>query len=327
MNRVFGLFLATGALLAGCSPPSKEKAAEAPLEKRAESRVQRGTNGEVILKLDAATQKLMGVQTAPVASTQWNPQVKAFGRVLDVSPLAGVVAELTAAKAASDASQSELARLKTLAAQTNASQRALEAGEAASARDQAQAESARLRLLANWGGAIAGRADLAAFVRSLGAMESALVELDLPAGEAVKTTPTGARLLTLAEGAAPLEAQFIGPAPTVDAQAQGQGFLFLVQPNAARLAPGAALSGFLSMPGEAQSGVLAPRNAVLRYNGSAWVYVQTGDETFRRIEVALDRPLDGGWFVREGLKAQDKVVTVGAQQMLSEELKGLGGGE
>src|ERR1043166_3037616 len=151
MNRAIGLFFVAGGVLGGCFPPRQGKGAAAPLEKRAESRVQRGTNGEVILKLDAATQKLMGVQTAPVASTQWNPQVKAFGRVLDVSPLAGVVAELTAAKAASDASQSELARLKTLAAQTNASQRALEAGEAASARDQAQAESARLRLLANWG--------------------------------------------------------------------------------------------------------------------------------------------------------------------------------
>ena len=103
---------------------------------------------------------------------------------------------------------------------------------------------------------------------------------------------------------------------------QGRGYLFLVTPNPSRLAPGAAVTGFLSLPGEAQSGVAVPRDAVVRFNGATWVYVQTGEDTFQRTEVALDRPLENGWFVREGLKPQDKVVIVGAQQLLSEELKG-----
>jgi hypothetical protein len=33
-------------------------------------------------------------------------------------------------------------------------------------------------------------------------------------------------------------------------------------------------------------------------------------------------PLEKGWFVRETFKPEDKVVTVGAQQLMSEELKG-----
>jgi hypothetical protein len=41
----------------------------------------------------------------------------------------------------------------------------------------------------------------------------------------------------------------------------------------------------------------------------------------------LDSPLPNGWFVTKGLKAQDKVVTVGGQELLSEELKGQGGEE
>jgi hypothetical protein len=70
--------------------------------------------------------------------------------------------------------------------------------------------------------------------------------------------------------------------------------------------------------------VAVPRSAVLRFNGATWVYRQTSDETFERLEVALDRPLENGWFVREGLKPGEKLVTVGAQQILSEELKGAG---
>jgi hypothetical protein len=43
--------------------------------------------------------------------------------------------------------------------------------------------------------------------------------------------------------------------------------------------------------------------------------------------VSLGRPLADGWFVTEGFKAGDKLVLVGAQQLLSEELKGAGGGD
>ena len=119
----------------------------------------------------------------------------------------------------------------------------------------------------------------------------------------------------------PLEAQPLGPAPAVDPQAQGQGFLFLVSPNPMRLMPGAAVTGFIDVPGEKQSGVAVPASAVVRHNGAAWVYLQTGDETFQRTEAKLEKPLPDGWFVREGLKAEAKLVVAGAQQLLSEELK------
>ncbi|HWV98243.1 MAG TPA: hypothetical protein VNZ64_00995 [Candidatus Acidoferrum sp.] len=302
-------------------------AAGASAEKRsdAESRVKKGPNGETILTLDAAIQKAMGLQTAALAAAQLNPEMKAYGRVLDISPLASLVAELITAQAANDASQAELKRLKTLAVQNNASERAVQAAEAAAVRDQTQVESARLRLVTTWGSGISERKDLPAFVQSLGSLASALVELDVPAGQSLATTPTGARLLTLSDQANPLAAEVIGLAPMVDPQLQGRGFLLLVSPNPSRLTPGAAVSGFLLLSGEPASGVALPRNAIVRFNGRTWVYLQTGEETFQRTEVNLVSPLVQGWFVREGVKPQDKVVTVGAQQMLSEELKGQAG--
>jgi hypothetical protein len=41
----------------------------------------------------------------------------------------------------------------------------------------------------------------------------------------------------------------------------------------------------------------------------------------------LERPLNEGWFADKDLKPQERVVVVGAQQLLSEELKGQGGEE
>jgi hypothetical protein len=312
--------------LSGCSQksdPSEHAEAKDEKKNEPEPRVKQGTNGEVIVTLKADVQKMMGLQTSELAPAQLSPEVKGYGRVQDPTPLASLVAEWTTASTAAEASQAELKRLQTLAAQSNASERALQAAQATAAHDQTQAESIRLRLLASWGPAVAERKDLASLVQSLAALANALVQLDLPAGQPLSGQPTAARFLTLSDPT-PIPGQFLGPMPAVDPQMQGRGFLFLVESNGFRLVPGASVTGFITLPGEAQTGVAVPRNAVVRFNGAAWVYIQTGEETFQRVEVPLEHPLAEGWFVASGLKPQDKLVTVGAQQVLSEELKGQG---
>jgi hypothetical protein len=322
LERWLKLFWLFSFLVSGCSQKNPETPTPAATEKKEESRVTHGTNGEAIIKLDAATQKLIGLQTATLPPAELSPEIKGFGRVLDTAALASLVADLMAASAASQASQAELERLKTLAAQNNASARALQAAEAAAVRDATQTEAVRLKLVAGWGSVIAARQDLPAFVRSLSSLESALLQLNIPPDQSLKENPTGARIITISTEAKPVEAQFISRAASVDPQVQGQGFLFLISPNPSRLAPGAAVTGYVDIPGEKQAGVTVPRNAIVRYNGAAWVYVQTGDEIFQRTEVTLERPLQDGWFVREGLKPETKVVVTAAQQLLSEESKG-----
>jgi hypothetical protein len=92
------------------------------------------------------------------------------------------------------------------------------------------------------------------------------------------------------------------------------------------------LVAWLVLPGEPRPGVIVPRDAVLRHAGETFVYLQK-DDVFQRQAVALERPVADGWFVGVGtndhppLQPQEKVVVVGAQQLLSEELKGQGGEE
>ena len=146
MNRIIFTIGSLAVVLAmvGCSHSANETAA-APPEKsaEAESRVKHGTNGEVIITLDAATQKVMGLQVAPLAATELSPEVKGFGRVLDPAPLSVLVADLVSARTTAATSQKELARLKVLAEQNNASARTLDAAEATAQRDAAQADAAR----------------------------------------------------------------------------------------------------------------------------------------------------------------------------------------
>ena len=315
------------ALLAACAQKKEEKeehGKEGAEEKASEpeSHVKRGTNGEIIVSVEAKMQPTIGLKTAALQPAQLSPELKAFGHVLDPSSLASIIADLITAEAAGQASQAELMRLKTLASQSNASEKAVQSAQAAAVHDQAQIQAVRLRLLASWGSAIAQRTDLTEFVQSLGALTSAVVELEVPAGEGHAPEPAGARLFTLANPTNPIPAQLIGPAPSVDPQMQGRGFLFLVSPNPLRLAPGAAVTGFLDLPGEPRTGVFLPGEAVVWFNGVTWVYIQISEESFQRVQVTLGSPLENGWFVQGGLKAQDKVVVVGGQQLLSEELKG-----
>src|SRR5262249_34182223 len=154
-------------------------------------RVSRGSNNEVIVTLDGPTQKTMGLETEALKALEMPREVRGYGRVLDSSALASSVAEVKAAQATSQASQSELARLKNLAGQTNASQRALEAAESAALRDQAQMQASILKLTGAWGNVIAQRSDLLSFAQSLAIQESALAQITLPTGERPLEIPTG----------------------------------------------------------------------------------------------------------------------------------------
>ena len=84
-----------------------------------------------------------------------SPELKGYGKVLDPAPLAALVTELASAQAAYTASSNELARLKTLEGQGNASARALQTAEAAAQRDHLAVQSARERLTLSWGKAVA----------------------------------------------------------------------------------------------------------------------------------------------------------------------------
>jgi len=121
----------------------------------------------------------------------------------------------------------------------------------------------------------------------------------------------------------PAVSEFLGLAPATDPQLQGRGFLFLTRGNSLHLTPGAAVSASLELGGEVLRGVLLAESALVRYDTRTWIYVQKDATTFVRTPVLLGPPLPGGWLITQGLRAAERVVTQGAQVLLSEELKPL----
>ncbi len=278
-----------------------------------------------VVKLSREMQTSAGLQTAPPETAEWRPEVKGFGRVIDPAPLVTTLFDIDTAQAALTFSSREHARIKALFGQNqNASLQSLETAEAAMRRDQLLLASARTRLVTAWGQSLAARSDLPDLAQSLASLQAALIRIDLMPGQSWEPTPI-ARVAPLTALDKLSEAEFVGAAPSADPQAQGLAFLFLLRTNAP--APGTAMAGFLSSSGAAQPGWRLPQRALVRHEGSVWFYTQTGDETFERRLVKLERRVADGWFITEGVAATNRLVVTGAQTLLSEQLKSAGGEE
>lgn len=147
-----------------------------------------------------------------------------------------------------------------------------------------------------------------------------LARVDVPAGQMIAPGVTAATIVPLGREEHPIRAERVALAASVDPKTQGQPFLFRLSDPSLMLRPGLSLTGYLELPGPARAGVVLPGPAVVRQAGKAWIYVQTGAEQFARRPVVLEEPAGPGWFT-SSVRPGDRIVTVGAQALLSEEFK------
>ena len=300
--------LATG--LAGCKPDGDDKPAGAG--DKADAPTKAGVT------IDAETQARIGLKIESPVAAQWQPEVKGYGTVIDPATLAEAVMTLGTARAAAEVSGKELKRLKTLAAQDNVSARTLEGAKADAQRDALALQSALVKFKQDWGSALAADGELAKIQTAVADGSAALARIDLPAGEVLNAAPTSARIIALTDESKPVTGEFSGSTDGVNPQTQTRSYFFLVKDQP--LPAGAAVTGYVRSAGDPVSGVLVPVGAVLRHEGKGWTYEQTDTNQFVRVEVPLDKLTDGGWFVSENLTETNRIVTTGAQTVLSAEL-------
>jgi len=307
------------ALLAGCAKPEEKAASVAPHDFSVGS----DTNGNPVVSLNATAQKRIGVESAPVAAAELPAQITAFGTVIDPAPLVALRGELASDKAALDAAQKVAQRARTLFAQEeNVSQKSVEAAEADARAAQIKYDSARQTMRMNWGEAIAGLTPehLDDLIDSLAARQVELARVDLPAGQTLEHLPARATISAVEHGrvtgATPLS--FAG---NVDPKTLGLGILLRVEAPDPLLAPGSAVEAQFPLDAPPTRGALLPDAATLQFQGRNWVYAQSGETNFTRVEVTLDGRMVDGWFSTNAPRAGEKIVVVGAAILLSEEQK------
>ncbi len=256
----------------------------------------------------------LGVKTAAVTATIASQMTDGFARGLDAGPLAAIVAETDAARAAAGASLAEAARLETLYRQdVSASRRSVE-----SARAQAQADAARIRLAEQrvgleFGSGLSrlGPAAVRQLVSEIANGQAALIRIDIPGAMLAPGS-----MIEIGEPGSAMAVRVLGPAATADARLQSAGVLAIVRGPLAHQAQAGRVLAARAVTGAVSSGILVPRDAIVRFQGRMWVFRKNG-KAFER--VALDDPQSSplGWIVRSGLKNGDVIAVSGATGLLA----------
>lgn len=150
---------------------------------------------------------------------------------------------------------------------------------------------------------------------------SVLVRATIPPGVPVPVPPPRARILFLGIQNAPREGHLVGLATSVDQKTQGTTFLYRILVGDLPVRPGLFATVYLPTGGPPRAGVRVPRSAIVQFEGQTWAYVQTGEDRFIKRRLTASVPLPDGWFEPTAIHPGERLVTVGAELLLSEEQK------
>jgi len=281
------------------------------------------------IALDPQEQTKLGVATAALDAARYQDQIDGPGSVLDVQPIAQMMADLATAEASVTASTAALKRAEGLYKAGKAiSEEALEAAKRQAVANEASLALARTKARVAFGPDApwldANRRQ--SILKKLTDGTSAVVKATFPSGLGDGNEP-GLTIRKL--GNAPsgpswkADAVWTGPAdPTVP----GPTLLAYVE-SAKGLTPGDHVTAAISS-GKQSDGVIVPASAVVIAGGAAWCYTVENGDRFMREPVDLDHPAGGGYFQTSGksqtLKAGATIVVQGAGLLLARET---GGGE
>jgi len=261
--------------------------------------------------LSPGDQTRLGVVTRKLTATHHSTEIDAFAKVLDPEPLVQLDSDLATAEAAARASSAEAARSQKLSTpEGGVSAKDAEAAVAQARSDALHVTLLRQRLGLEWGPGVARLSDAARgqLVRGLAAGTIALVHVDTHNNEG----QIGAHYVKVDIGDDSVRGTVIGPARAAEPRLQSSGLIVEVTGrDAILLSVGLTQSAHIEST-TSESGVMAPREAVVRFEGSDWVYARTAPTKFERRLIENPTPEVDGFFVSHGLSPGDEVVVSGA---------------
>lgn len=270
------------------------------------------------VRMSEAIQHSLGIVSKRLPATHRAGETDAFAKVLDPAPLIQTDSDLATATSAAAASGAEASRARALhKADGSVSAKDAEAAEAQARSDSLKVALLRRQLAAQWGPGVARLSGAARsrLVQGLANGSIALVHVDTHNNDG----QVGAKFVKIDVGDGSARGVVLGPARAAEPRLQSSGLIVEISGRSAiLLSVGLTQSAHIETS-SSQTGVLAPRAAVIRYRGSDWVYIRTGPETFQR--TLLEKPLAeaDGFFVASGLTAGSDVVTTGAAALFTAE--------
>lgn len=295
------------------------------------------TNDSATVNLDPKSQRLAGIQTRPLEAAQQQPEFTAYGTVLSLEPLLQLRQQYLAARAQQDGAKAKyteahlnLSRTQNLHHQDIVSTRRLQEQQAQWQSEKANFDASGYRqqsILAagrlEWGETLTDwfiltQGKAAEPFLNRGAQ---LLQISLPANS--RLAP-GIRTIDIDEHGqrdTALKAALISAAPQIDPVSQGERYFFKTEGR--RIPFGAHITAWVAADARQTPGVVVPESALIRHMGQAFVFIKTGDDRFSRRALSRYTPGSHGYFATGSLQAGEEIVTIGAQTLLSQQLKAL----
>jgi len=260
------------------------------------------------------------VTTEPAATAEYTEQAAGYGLIVSHESIAQAVSELETAKASARFSQSALTRAQHLAGTPGA----MSADAQDSIAQKAAVDHAALTLTTHRLSALFGmnppwnKGENGAMLERLASGRSKLLRATFPLDTLGDGIPRSLRAQRISanQPARDWRSTIVWEAPA-DSSVPGRSFFALLDNSDAQ--EGERLQVWAPI-GSSLKGVVIPAPAVLMNDGRFWCYIEHDAGVFARVQIDTGRPVSGGYFVNDGVKAGENIVSGAAGQLLAKEL-------
>ena len=287
--------------------------------------------------IDQITQQATGIKTLQLRNSEFSPEIETFGVHVDLSPLIIIRKDYLLAKA-----QQETAYIKLQQSQRNVQiLQNLKRDQAVSTRKlrdqqvqlkidqtqfnmaQQQANTIQFYAQAKWGKILSSwfLNDTSQSDNMLNTLTRPLYVIYLPSQISAPSKTIFIQPFGLREKAQ--SASYVADAPALENNQQQQaGSPFFYLSDQAVKFHHQRVAAWLPVNEEKLTGVIIPASALVWHLGQAFVYQQIDDEQFKRIKITQKKLIHSdAYFIHKELQQGDKLVSIGAQMLLSEEFR------
>jgi membrane fusion protein, multidrug efflux system len=288
-----------------------------------------------MLNLSPKSQQLAGIKTQPLEAAQQQPEFTAFGQIVSLEPLLQQRQQYLAARTQQDSAKAKydeahlnLSRTRNLHEQDIVSTRRLQEQQAQWQADKASLDASGYQqqtILAasrlEWGEPLTDW-----FIRTPGKTaeqflnhDAQLLQVTLPANKPLNAEIR--RIVVDEHGRhdTAIPATLISASPRIDPLSLGERYFFKIEGR--RLPFGAHVTAWIANDARQATGVIVPESAVVWHLGQAFVFIKSADDHFSRRALRAFTPANQGYFATESLQPGEEIVTIGAQTLLSQQLK------
>jgi hypothetical protein len=269
----------------------------------------------------------LGIVVTPAPAAQYVGQIDGFGVVVGRDVIVQVLTDVVAARAAARQSHAALARMQRLAGTAGAdSATARENAERQTVADEAALDLAEAKASSTLGQRSPWVGDKGPrLIQSLAAGRIKIIRISFPLGAFKTGAPADLRLTRLdARATAPAWRIPALWAASEDVSMPGRSYFAVVEKSDLNDGERLLISATDTHSPTLQSGVFIPASALVVGGGDYWCYTQRQNGAFARVVVDISRPQAAGYFVAEGIKPGDPVVTSGAGLLLARETSATG---